>query len=771
MGHQSGSRGRQLQKWPLFKPLAAAVACSCALESQAANLEEVLVTATRRDQAVQDIPYNISVLSGEALQRGGISDLSSLARQIPGFTFIDLGVRSNGVASGIILRGMNASAAGINNFAPPPGNPTVTTYLNETPLFTNLKIADVQRVEVLRGPQGTLYGAGSVGGTVRFVYNRPDPERLSGDIQTKLSQTRDAGDLNYSADGVINIPMGGRAALRVAAGYEQYAGFVDAVNLVQLDASGIPVLADPSDPDNSPTIFYSKKDVDEADIQYLRAALLLDVSERLEVLVTVHRQKDSADDFTAKNPLDNRRQHRRLLESPLERETDLYSLELTADLGFATLTSASSYTDMKRPSWHDATGYIQSTVNAFYGGYPRPAYRNASVVKEQQFIQEVRLVSAESSGPDWLDWIAGIYYSDFERTNDVESSLLGYTDWLGSDFGSDVVFQLNQKIDTKETAFFGELTLKASEALQFTLGARYFDLDDTRVSDVGIPSIPLFNRGESDASDTGTLIKLNASYRVNDDLMIYATRSEGYRQGGANPVPTIGPFRIPDPALIPYQPDEATNYELGVKGQHWGWLNYSLAAYQIDWKRVQIQLPAPGSGIAILVNGNDAVSRGVELELRGAVNENLQLGFGYSYNKAELTDDFFIIQSVQGSDGDELPGVPNHQVTASMDYFQQTALFGASDLHYRLDFSYRNKTDTALNDQVGNFAKLDGFPIWNASVNWSSGSWRVGAFVNNILDEDGITAVDFPFPAASTDGNVEFLGRPRTMGVSVGYKF
>lgn len=210
-----------------FHPSLVLLALTCTLMPfpaypQAGALEEIVVTATRRAQAVEDIPYAISALTGEQLEAANVTSLTDLARTIPGIAYADLGIRSVGVNNQLILRGLNANAPGsigayINNLTPAG----VSTYMDNTPLFINLKINDLDRVEVLRGPQGTLYGAGSVGGILRFIFKKSDPEKFGATLDAGFGSTEDADDLNYSFDGVVNIPFGNSAALRLSAGHAE----------------------------------------------------------------------------------------------------------------------------------------------------------------------------------------------------------------------------------------------------------------------------------------------------------------------------------------------------------------------------------------------------------------------------------------------------------------------------------------------------------------------------------------------------------------------
>jgi outer membrane receptor protein involved in Fe transport len=216
--------GLNMQHKNCFKRSTIAVALGMAGSSvspgtlaQSALMEEVIVTATRRSQSTMDVPYNISAISAESLERTGVIDFSKLVQMVPGLAYIDQGPRDAGINSTLIMRGLNADP-GIGSDVISLAAPTVSTYVDETPLFVNLHLYDLARVEVLRGPQGTLYGSGSLGGTIRYIHEKPDLTELSAQIDTRLSRTENAGGENYDLAAVVNIPVTDSFALRIAGG-------------------------------------------------------------------------------------------------------------------------------------------------------------------------------------------------------------------------------------------------------------------------------------------------------------------------------------------------------------------------------------------------------------------------------------------------------------------------------------------------------------------------------------------------------------------------
>lgn len=776
-------------------PIAAAVACLCGIGPVHAQMEEVLVTATGRQEMVKDIPYNITAVSAEDLDKAGVTDVAALSRQVPGLVYNDMGARANGVNSPIVLRGLNGNAVGSNGKSPSVGDETVSVYLNQTPLFTNLRIRDVQRVEVLRGPQGTLYGASSVGGTVRFMYNNPDPTAFSGSIDTKLGQTEDADDLSYAVDGVVNLPITDDIALRVSAGYEFSAGVTDATRLMQLDGNGIPVLADPGDYFGSGPVYYRENDVDESDISYLRASLLWNINEDFDALLSVHHQENNADDYSGQSIFGPDRQSTRLSTSPMELTTDLYSLELTGNLGFATLISASSYSKTDLESTADNTNYGLRSTN-YYARMPRLLYTDQRNFETERFTQEFRL---QSNDGEMFDWVVGAYYSDYQQLSHVPSTIAGWVEWVntpghpyaaaqtgnpnatwadyyqamrqaGGDWQDPEVYIFDKDSQYTNKSVFGELTWHITPEWQVTGGARFFWVKNDRASEqwipFGGPSYSFNTRYVTKENDH--IFKLNTSYDVTGDHKLYATWAEGFRQGGANALALNGPY-AEDASLIPFDSDYATNWEIGAKGQLFHRLTYSAAVFYIEWEDMQVQMTSPNGGIPMTVNGGNARSQGFELELRAQLTDRLDMTFGYTHTDAELTEDFYKASRTRGSAGDDLPGVPRHTAMIAFNYLQPLP-FG--ELLFHLDGAYRSGITTALNDLSSNYWELDGYDTWNASVTWRNETFRAGLFVSNITDELGISSLEVGNDTTGTQpGSMFFTQTPRTIGITAGMSF
>jgi outer membrane receptor protein involved in Fe transport len=270
-------------------------------------MEEIIVTASRRAQSVQDIPYNISAITADQLANAGISSSSELVRMIPGLNLVDEGPRVSGNRNNFNIRGLNVNGSKNNDDNPEISQPTVSTYLGEVPMFFPLKLIDLDRVEVLRGPQGTLYGAGSVGGTIRFIPNKAEFDRRTVDLKAELSSTDHAGDLSYDASVVANLPLSERVAFRGNVGREFLSGFIDAIGLIEQTGTprypGDIVLADPDDILGSGTVQAPPiKDSNEAERTYGRAGFLFDVNDAVEIGLNYNYQKVQADNRYEDNP-------------------------------------------------------------------------------------------------------------------------------------------------------------------------------------------------------------------------------------------------------------------------------------------------------------------------------------------------------------------------------------------------------------------------------------------------------------------------------------
>ena len=327
----------------------------------ASTVQEIIVTASRRSTTVEEIPYNISAIGGDALNRAGVTDFADLAEQVAGFNYEDRGARFAG-ATVPIMRGINGSNTerpGIVVEQMP-----VAIYFGNSPSVGYLPIVDIDHVEVLRGPQGTLYGAGSLGGAIRVIPKRPTLNEWSATVEASAGDVAHSSDADYYASAILNAPLGPIAALRLTGRYEHQAGFIDQSSIMEKQGNlvtGVPVLADPGNVANSPAVYYSKKDVNYDDISSGRASFLLEPSEALRIqldwngsyLQGVNSPQDNPTYNGGPAPWDSRitlpatgdYQIPLSTLAPYFRHTALTNLDASYDAGFATVSSTTAYGD------------------------------------------------------------------------------------------------------------------------------------------------------------------------------------------------------------------------------------------------------------------------------------------------------------------------------------------------------------------------------------------------------------------------------------------
>lgn len=766
-----------------------------AAAEDSARMEEIVVTAARRETSVLDVPYNISAISGETLENAQIFDNVDLMREVAGAGVVDRGYRNQGVINSIMIRGLNIDGAALGDYALNTV-PTVSTYVNETPIYANFILKDIERVEVLRGPQGTLYGSGSLGGTVRYIMTKPDPSEFDGSLFTWVSQTDGSEGTNYGGDAILNIPFSEMSAFRLLAGTVQGAGVVDAVNVYELDSSGVPVapngILDPA------ASYRVVEDADEADIRYARGAFYLEPNDRFNLLLSYQMQEDD---------IGGRRQQTEGTDGfgepygeyeigsvqlePSSRNVDLAALEMEFDLGFATLTSSTSAYEHEGDSVSENTGFYAQLgwLQNYYYNYPRPMASAVRTYSDEAFVQELRLVS---SGDNTVDWIVGGFYRDQDLNATQTSLLVGFEQWADLAFGDPTLIVQDQDFgyerdeNFEDLAVFGEVTWHATDRFDLTLGARWFSnefVNDTYMQ-VGVWDPSIFNF-EDTAQFTGdqddTIFKINAAYDLSDSQKLYATISEGYRRGGSNAVPTVG-FFAEDSGWQQYGPDTVVNYEIGLKGST-DTLRYSMAAFYVDWDDVQLNTATTNWAFFAAANGDSARTQGFELELDGYVGENLRYNVGYAYVDGEVTGDAFAPVDptyVLAEDGSPLIGTAEHTLNAAVQF--TTDLTSTLGWTTRINGYYQSDTYNAFGDGFrppGTFtAELDGFTLFDLVTYLSGNNWHASLYVKNLTNEEGTTGQFSELymgtsPAQNYYGNgsKRFLALPRTIGVALTLEF
>ena len=773
-------------------------------------LEEVIVTATRRAESIQDIPLNIAALGGGAIEEQGLTSLAEAMQWVPGIHVIDQGSRA---ADRIIVRGLSVSSVD-----PAFGNEsggTVATYVGEIPVYVDLKLNDMERVEVLLGPQGTLYGAGTLGGAIRYIPNKPQFEDTELEIRGDLYQISEADDLSTDVGFTVNLPVSDTLAFRMNMDYVEDSGYIDYIYTVREPGVSNP---DPdfSNRDDVRANLRSVDDVNDEETLSARAALRWNPTDWLDGTLTYYYQdmESGGRTINGRDSLNTGKYESayRFVE-PSERTNELIALELTADLGFAELTSATGFSEYEESGQRDQTDLL-ITLEYSYEAFPSFAAFTREDTDEERFNQEFRLVSTSDSR---LSWIAGAFYNTFDIDSaDSREFTPGFGDWAVENFGG-IASRPDQleyySIDIEETtewAFYGELSFAITDRWDVTLGGRYYDYEFETSSATFFPMFDaLFDTGftgpivptaddfdSTSQEDDGTLFKFNTSYDFTDDMMAYFTYSEGFRLGAGNGIglcpdpipPGQGLCALPDE--FEYFPDETKNYELGLRSI---WLDQRLtlngAIYYIDWTDPQLDSVTENAGVSIVINGDGAESTGVELSFNWLMTENFSVRGSYSYSKAELTEDApdllqtspgagFATIRVDGRDGDRLPGSPEQQGSIYATY-----IMPLSDMD--LSFNYGITAVSDVLTKTGGRANaytLSGYAVHSLSAALQANAWDITLYADNLLDKYAETGVrsDPSFNQVVPDFNgddvqVRRFGtnvlRPLTIGLRATYRF
>jgi iron complex outermembrane receptor protein len=770
------------------------------------KIEHIEVTANRRSQSIQEVPYNISAVSGDELDSANIIDASDMMRGIAGITVVDRGYRNSGNVNGVIIRGVNVDN-GANGDVALSAVPTVATYINDTPLYANFILKDVEMVEVLRGPQGTLYGSGSLAGTVKYRMNKPNIDDFEGSVSTSFSQSEGSEGNNFTTDAMVNIPLSDRLAFRASVGKIDNDGIVDYTNIYQLDANNYAPVASGGDITNGAPIFNSVEDADTVDITYGRVSAFLEATDDLNFLLSHQFQKDEiggrrqvtrGNHWTEGSEQGyNDYENGAIQLEPSERDVSLTALEIEWDLGFASLTSSSSKYSHDGEAISDNSGFYaqQGWFTGFYYGSPRPMAKAVRGFEDEAFIQEVRLVSNETKNN--IDWIVGLFYMDQDSTAYQDSYMPGYQAWAGEAFPSwwgdmggfgmvytDNDFHYVRNENFKDKALFGELTYHFSDEFRTTVGLRHFKNESTNETTLALPIWPfLSGEPDFDTEEDGTLFKINVSYDLSEETMLYSTISEGYRRGGANAVPLDGNL-AERPEWQQYNSDSTVNYEIGLKGYlDDGAHSYTLSAFLMDWQDPQLNT-ASTHGFFTVANGESAQTSGLELELQGYLTDDLHYTLGYAYVQAELSDDFYAPSGISADevykkvaeDGDKLPLAPENTLSLSLDYTH--TLDNDMYLISQVNAYYQSGSLNWLGDSATRQADIDGFTIANASIRLSADDWDLTLYIKNISNEDGVTGkITEGHMGTGPDENYlgnsakDYISLPRTIGLSATYRF
>lgn len=731
-------------------------------ESETA-VADIIVTATKRgDEALRNVPIAIQALTGDALSKSGATQFSDYASRVPSLSFQDLGPGDKKY----IIRGINSTGAA-----------TVGAYYDEAVISadnrndgggrnTDIRLYDIERIEVLKGPQGTLYGASSESGTIRIITNKPDTHSFSGYIAGELSATHKGGT-NYNVNGAVNLPIvEDKLAARVVGWYVDDSGFVDQTRI----PAGL------------------LKNVNNDRTSGGRASLRYTPTEDFTLTASATIQKTHSDGSSRYTPpgtlsfstvgfpavpggdLINTD----LTRSPLDDKVKIYSLTGEYDFGSGSLVATTNYFDRSMRFTFDSSPIL------FFFGVPIPGI-TIQPQSRRIWSNELRYAS-KFDGP--FNFVLGGFYSheksDFDvevvRSNDLGEprgpfTRLNSDDALSNPNGNTFFGRFDNN-RLSQYAIFGEATFAFTPELKATVGARYFHNKLTSAQETTHPfggfgpNPPGVLRNS--ANDHKTTFKGNLSWKPNEDVLVYATAAQGFRTGGLNQAD------LPFASGIPrsYDSDSLWNYELGTKlSLADKRLRIDAAVYHIDWSNIQVRAVDSTGAFPFTTNAGGASVDGVEADINAVLAKGVTIAAGGSYQNAKLTSDQPGPTPRPGNlglDGDRIPNVPRFSGSVNLDV--DRPLSGTFNYLIHADVSYHGSSHTTLaaNTTRDPFdVRLQSYTLVNLRFGIKNDLWTAAVFARNLFDKRAqVDAI-----SSSQDPLALITVRPQTFGLSLSRKF
>jgi iron complex outermembrane receptor protein len=763
--------------------------------------EEVTVTAMKREETVLNTPLSIAAPTEEVMRERGIENIEDIAANVAGFSVQNLGpgqsqVAIRGVSSGQIARDQ------------PGPKEEVGTYLDESVisflLFTpDLDMFDMNRIEVLRGPQGTLFGSGSLSGTVRYISNPPEPgvTRIFGEVAAStIGDGNEGGEAKFG----VNVPLGSMSALRIVGYYDHLAGYMDAVQ-----------------PDLS-----VDDDVNTGDRYGVRAAVRISPDESLTITPRVAYQKLEMDGWNRidifnilANPYTTTRPAVRLgerelftqIDEPMTDEFLLADLNVRYDFGGVALTSITSYTDRDILVVRDAGALTSSITGGSYGEREAVYTLDApldDVTKASGWTQELRL----SGGQGRLEWVAGGFYSDSDKDYGQNLFVEGYEALVPTGPAvnirtiapRDVLFFSELTYETRQYAFFGEGKLSLSDRFSFIAGLRYYNFKDDKeqvfdgLFGAGSDGRPQSAPGTTEAD--GVAPRFIASFKVSDDTTLNAQVAKGFRLGGINDPLNVSLCTPGDLVAFSgregFKDETVWNYEIGSKSRLFGGRgSFNVSAFYVDITDLQAVVTAGSCSSRLVFSVPSARSLGGDVEFSAALTNNFDFAVSASYNEAELTSTVrdgtgAVVSGI--ADGRRLPSVPEWQFAAAATYSQvlKPGIVG----YINGTYTHIGSRFTQVGDEDPGFGtvnllsfgantiggpltqstftfnpELPAYDLINARVGVRFSYFDVALFANNITDERAFLALDRERGLRARVGYL--TNQPRTFGVTTRFDF
>jgi iron complex outermembrane receptor protein len=762
----------------------AALGCCTALTSTvwaqiappSEELQEIVVTAEKRESTVQKTPISITAISGSDLQAQGLSDMASVAQQVPGVSFKTSGPGQTEFE----MRGLTSTGG---------ESPTVGFYLDDAVLtpaamaqngktVIDPSLFDLNRVEVLRGPQGTLYGAGSMGGTIKLLTNQPDPKAFAANVEVIGSDTTNGGGFNHTENVMLNIPlMQDVAALRLVGTDKYIDGWIDrkVLNPFPPEVNGSTARGDVAGTPVAQDFQHSNTE----HLQAGRATLLVQPTDRLSITLGFMHQSLTQDGPSTIDspPLTETHYQPFDVSEPFSDKFDLYTLTGKLNFDSFQLVSASAYWDRQQNQTQDISEAMQDYIGGFFGPPAAFPYSSTATVTEggstffglgagsiteddytRQFSEELRLAST-GSGP--LQWLVGGYYSSFGATSHVFSFYPDTNDGFNANFGTTNLADNHRKVDIDQYAAFGEVSYMLPDNLRASVGARYYQYHSNSVTSVsGVSangtSNPLFGL----AQNSGVTPKVDLAYIPDDNTTVYGTVSKGFRPGGPNsPIP-VPPCASAAPTQ--FGPDSVWNYELGEKLRFFdSRISVNGAVYYEDWTNVQQQV-APSCGFKFTANAGKATVYGAELELAVVLMPGFVLSQNVGYTHATNST---TLPAAGVVSGERLLDVPEVTANTALSFKQPLA----NDMNFvsRLTNSYVS----GIQDITFTRNSLPAYDLVGLRAGVETGRWSAVLFADNLTNKMALLG-----DTGALSANISILNRvatnqPRTIGVDLSFKF
>jgi len=777
-------------------------------------LEEITVTAQKREQSLQDVPISIAALNGDVIEELGLKNFEDLAIMIPSMSYTAVGP---GTAT-IYMRG--ASDGGDGNAS--GSQPSVGMYLDEAPMTAiaanvDVHLYDIERIEALAGPQGTLYGASNQSGTLRIITNKPDPSGFEGGFDVS-GATTSGGDPSYSFEGFVNFPMGEKAAIRLVAYSIEDGGWIDNVPGERTYHLPGPVGTWLVPGSRSVTLnndAFVGDDQNELSKSGLRAALKVELSETWAATFSALFQNMETEGTWDHDPgplnpdtgfiraaydcgafdWDCERDigvHVPAGEGNIQRfsedssDEDLFmgSWTIEGEIGNNSLIYAGAYMDRDVDYAADYSSYgeYQYYVPWYVCDYSAYYYENHTdcttldelYTEQNSYERQTHELRLSSFGEGRLHYTIGAYYTEVTHTYLQQWDQPGISpSYVVPGYNPDTFFRTDQERTDKQTAYFGELTYDVTDAVSLTGGVRFFDNKTALAGSIGFgPPEGKFPELYPDSrySDSDHILKGNLTWRVTDDSMVYFTYSEGYRPGGINRDPALEETA----GSVFWQPDTITNYEFGWKTTLLdGRMNFNGATFFAEWDDIQYTIYdfALSACCGAVYNLSTAEMKGVEAYTSILITEPWTLSAAATWIDAETTADFVIPSGLLSvEDGTELPHVPSFKASLFTRYefdmgnFNSYAQLAAS--YTGSSWSQITEGDLTGKKHWDRRRKQDSYHNVNIRAGINQGGWGVDLYVNNLTDEVAqLTIQPRPYEQSIT------TNRPRTFGAKYWMRF